>query len=88
MIDPADSSTSAGTRSAIGITVDRSRCILCGEPNECALASGDAKSDETCWCVGESFPAILLATAASRDDGESCICRACLERTKSDAEEA
>jgi hypothetical protein len=62
------------------IKLDRSRCALCGEPNDCALARDGAKSDEPCWCVAESFPAELLEAATAEDGGESCVCRRCLEK--------
>ena len=72
------------------IKVDRSRCVLCGGPNDCALAKvdvqsksrggADARSEAPCWCVGESFPLRLLEAANAKDAGASCVCRACLEK--------
>ena len=73
-------------RSEVEITVDRSRCALCGEPNECALAKeAGAKASPRCWCVGQSFPESLLARATGRDGGDCCICRRCLERARSES---
>lgn len=73
-------------RSEVGITIDRSRCALCGKPNECALAKeAGAKASLRCWCVGQSFPESLLARATERDGGDSCICRRCLERARSES---
>ena len=76
----------------MGITVDRSRCVLCGRPNECVLARREAQerdgsdspqsSTESCWCVAEVFPESLTLRASDRDGGESCICRACLEQAR------
>jgi hypothetical protein len=69
--------------STIRVSVDRSRCVICGGPNECALAGADGKGDKSdarCWCVEESFPMPLLDTANAKDGGASCICRRCLEK--------
>ena len=72
------------------IEVDRSRCVICGGPNDCALArrAGNREADagEPCWCVAETFPADLLDRANARDGGESCVCRRCLERSRSRGE--
>ena len=76
--------------SIVELEIDRSRCVLCGGPNECALArsSGESvgASKAPCWCVSESFPAALLERAAARDGGASCICRRCLERSQREAD--
>ncbi|HEB90107.1 MAG TPA: hypothetical protein ENI85_11090 [Deltaproteobacteria bacterium] len=75
--------------STVELEVDRSRCVLCGGPNECALArssGGSAGASKApCWCVSERFPAALLDRAAARDGGASCICRRCLERGRTEA---
>ncbi len=72
--------------STVELTIDRSRCVLCGGPNECALArspSGpDIASEAPCWCVSETFPASLLERADAKDGGARCICRDCLERSR------
>ena len=61
---------------------DPSRCALCGEPNDCALAgaaSGDrGTSGEACWCVREVFPRTLIDRVAEHERGRRCICRRCL----------
>ncbi len=67
----------------LNISIDASRCPLCGMRNECALASGDGENEKPCWCFGESFPSTLRERAKSVDDGASCICRACLDRAAS-----
>ena len=61
------------------VVVDKSRCVLCGGPNDCALAVDGKKGDQPCWCVSETFPASLLEAATAKDDGASCVCRQCLE---------
>jgi hypothetical protein len=70
------------SRSRIEIKIDRSRCVLCGELNDCALARDGADADEPCWCVDESFPVSLRARATDQDGGDSCICRACLAKDR------
>lgn len=66
----------------VEITIDRSLCVICGEPNECALAGDDAGTGEPCWCVDESFPVTLCVRATDQDGGDSCICRSCLEKSR------
>jgi hypothetical protein len=73
------------SRSEARISLDRSRCVLCGEPNECALARDQADAGEPCWCVGQSFPRTLRVRATEQDGGESCICRRCLEKADRDS---
>lgn len=75
----------------IRISIDPSRCVLCGGPNECAMVSrshedpveageGDPSgTGEPCWCVGRDFPQALTERATALDRGGSCICRRCLE---------
>ena len=65
-------------------TPDRGSCVLCGEPNECALARGGGTSEDPCWCFEASFPVELLAAATTKDGGQSCVCRRCLERGPSE----
>ena len=65
----------------IDLDVDRSRCVLCGEPNDCVMerrARGEAV-DDPCWCVARVFPVAVTERATARDDGASCICEACLD---------
>lgn len=64
------------------VGIDRSRCALCGGPNDCALERSGEGGDEAaqaCWCVGRDFPTVLVDRATRRDGGASCICRRCLE---------
>jgi hypothetical protein len=74
------------SHSRVEIRIDRSRCVLCGEANDCAMARGDdgQTNEAPCWCVGEAFPGRLLERARDTDDGASCICRRCLERAASE----
>ena len=53
------------------------RCPLCGQPNECQLATkGDCKGP--CWCVNEDFPPELLARVPEESRDCACICQRCL----------
>ena len=58
--------------------MDRARCPLCGQPNDCARQKGREEKD--CWCVSETFPAEILALVPEEKKGEACICRTCLRR--------
>ena len=66
------------------------RCPLCGEPNNCHLATqGDYKGP--CWCMDETFPPELLARVPEDARGCACICQRCMHeahenRAGSDAE--
>jgi len=59
------------------VTLDPSRCPLCGEPNQCAPAA-DPEATE-CWCVTQSFPADLLGRVPEAAMGRACVCQRCLE---------
>jgi hypothetical protein len=58
--------------------IDRTRCPLCGQPNDCAREKGQNKKD--CWCVFETFSADILELVPEDKKGKACICRACLRR--------
>ncbi|MBW2424062.1 MAG: cysteine-rich CWC family protein [Deltaproteobacteria bacterium] len=66
---------------------DASCCPLCGEPNDCALASAaesaDPSADPPCWCVGREFPSELLDRLDAQARGRRCVCRSCLDRAVS-----
>jgi hypothetical protein len=56
---------------------DRSKCPLCGEPNQCALAADPAATQ--CWCDTVVFPAELLAKIPPEAVRKTCVCQKCLE---------
>lgn len=60
---------------------DPSRCALCGEPNECGMARGDAE----CWCFSVQIPqkALDLVPLAARE--KVCICARCAEKHRDEA---
>jgi Cysteine-rich CWC len=59
---------------------DKSLCVVCGEPNECALEREGGAGDDACWCVSEVFPRPLVAWLAEEKDQQRCLCRNCLAR--------
>ena len=56
-------------------TSDTTKCPLCGEANECAMAAG--RSPETCWCMTESMDPDALASIPPEAQGKVCICARC-----------
>lgn len=71
------------SRTDLEIKIARSCCVLCGGPNDCALARDNPLDATPCWCVSETFPTRLQEQATERDAGASCICRACLAQSRS-----
>ena len=69
----------------ISVKVAPRFCVLCGEPNDCAMAKREAgeKSEDPCWCALQSFPETLTKKADEVDGGASCICLRCLKSTAS-----
>lgn len=71
-----------GLRSAVAS--DLSRCLVCGEPNDCALAkrsdAGAERGETSCWCVAEDFPRELVQRLSALAESPRCVCRACLAR--------
>lgn len=59
------------------MTVDPSRCPLCGDANTCAMASGAA----TCWCFDAKVAPDALAAVPADARGVACVCRRCAEGT-------
>jgi len=56
-------------------TSDTSKCPLCGQENECAMAKGD--SPESCWCMTASMDPKALASIPAEVQGKVCICQRC-----------
>jgi hypothetical protein len=52
---------------------DPERCPLCGGPNACGAARGDA----TCWCFTAVIPPEIIARVPAEDRGVRCVCAAC-----------
>ena len=56
-------------------TNDATKCPLCGNPNECAMAAG--RPPETCWCMTASMDPNALAAIPPEAQGTVCICARC-----------
>ena len=59
-------------------------CALCGESNQCAMASA-ASTESPCWCTQVSFTAELLASVPLNARGKVCICQRCVTASASKA---
>jgi hypothetical protein len=64
------------------LTVDPSRCPLCGGDNRCAieLERATGRKQPPCWCMDEgvTFPPSLHASLPSEARGLACICANCM----------
>jgi prepilin-type processing-associated H-X9-DG protein len=54
-------------------------CPLCGDANECQLASPAAHKGP-CWCAREEIPGELLKRVPENFKNRACICRNCVEK--------
>ena len=54
---------------------DPTRCPLCGDANECAVAAG--RSAETCWCMTVTMDPDTLLAIPEAAQGKVCICPKC-----------
>jgi len=63
------------------MTMESSRCPLCGQPNECGIAAGKS----TCWCFTTKVPAEVLKKISPAARGVACVCKACATGQRSPA---
>jgi len=56
--------------------LDTATCVLCGGPNQCALAA-DPEATQ-CWCDSVTFDDELLARVPDSAVRKVCICQKCL----------
>ncbi len=56
-------------------STDTTRCPLCGEVNECAVAAG--RDPESCWCMTATMSPDALAAISAEAQGKVCICATC-----------
>lgn len=54
---------------------DTTRCPLCGDGNECAVAAG--RDPSGCWCMTATMDAAALAAIPEKAQGRVCICAKC-----------
>jgi hypothetical protein len=64
-------------------TLDPARCPLCGEPNACGMAAGEA----SCWCYGATLAPEALVRIPDAARGRVCICAKCGRATSANAGE-
>lgn len=55
--------------------IDTTRCPLCGQANECAIAAG--RPADSCWCMTVSMDPEALASIPPEAQGKVCICARC-----------
>ena len=58
-------------------------CSLCGESNQCAMASA-ASIESPCWCTRVLFTTELLASVPRAAQGKACICARCVAASASE----
>ncbi|MGB5222925.1 MAG: cysteine-rich CWC family protein [Polyangiales bacterium] len=56
-------------------TRDETKCPLCGDANECAIAAG--RAPESCWCMTASMDPAALQSIPVEAQGKVCICARC-----------
>jgi hypothetical protein len=62
------------------LSLDPSRCPLCGGDNRCAMEIEQAtgQPQPACWCVTQTIPATLLERLPADARGTACICARCV----------
>ena len=60
------------------VSPDPAVCPLCGEPNQCAVATDPDASQ--CWCELREFPEELIARIPENAVRKSCVCQNCLDQ--------
>ncbi len=65
--------------SLAAVTIDATRCPLCGQPNRCAMEAEreSGAKQPPCWCTQVDFSHELLGGLPPEARGIACICRAC-----------
>ena len=54
-------------------SIEPSVCPLCGQPNRCGAAAGEAE----CWCYSAAIPNEVLERVPQAAKGVACVCRNC-----------
>ncbi|KTT41481.1 hypothetical protein RSA46_13605 [Pseudomonas oryzihabitans] len=54
---------------------DPTRCPLCGQRNQCSLATGGDIQD--CWCLRTPVDPAALARLPEEERNQRCLCPAC-----------
>jgi hypothetical protein len=53
-------------------------CPICNKDNKCGVEADQAI--DACWCSKTVFPKELIAQLSEKQQGKSCICKACLDK--------
>lgn len=56
--------------------IDKGICPICGKDNQC-------QNSVDCWCYNVTIPEGLLRLVPEEKRGQSCICKACIDRYNS-----
>jgi len=69
--------------SSPALTLNATRCPLCGQANQCAMEVERASGvkQPPCWCTQVDFNRELLGNIPAEARGLACICRACASPT-------
>lgn len=72
------------------LSIDPTRCPLCGDDNRCAMEVEKATGEPQppCWCVTATFTPDLLARLPAEAQGQACICARCLARFNANTQES
>ena len=55
--------------------LDLTRCPICGEPNDCSMATSDGAVD--CWCYSAEISDDVLERVPADRRGLVCVCARC-----------
>ncbi|HMS26101.1 MAG TPA: cysteine-rich CWC family protein [Burkholderiaceae bacterium] len=60
-------------------TINENNCAICGEPNQCAMATEHETGVKQgpCWCTTVKFSKSLLVHIPAEKQQKACICAAC-----------
>lgn len=64
------------------VSVDPTRCPLCGDDNACGAAQGAG----TCWCFSLRIPEDVLERVPPEARNLACVCERCASGRRSPAE--
>ncbi len=57
---------------------DTTKCPLCGQSNQCAIAAG--QDAESCWCVAVTVSTEALEAIPPEARNRVCICASCARK--------
>ena len=63
---------------------DTTKCPLCGEVNQCAIAAG--QDAESCWCMSVTMSPDVLKAIPPEARNRVCICAECARKENHEQE--